>query len=430
MRFFLFWLCLIFSGIFYLFSRVSWNTSLWFLNLHNASLSGNLLFETGIFFSIGIVLFWYFSPSSQVFNDQNEQQEKEPLFQFDIYEIFIHLRSFLTKHVYYLGFIFFYFAVYLLFSASSWNIFSYGIFFLNIIFFVLFFLTDKFFILRDFLKINTIIFSCIYIFFYFGSFLGIKSPLQTIDFINTICIIFLFLSLWYRKALEEKKQIDMTLLMYFCLYVLMSGVFYIYIIFGSILMSYSLVAFTIGIILFYIPGYFPILSKSSKILRYISLVLLYSVLISSGLYTILYGLFFIPLATLLVWGVFHYATHYHYENYISFFVSFFHVFFLVSYFFFHFLFVWESTSPLLLFNFLFMSFALLGYSYVSSLRYEHDVLALHIFAYIVNIFWVLLFFIFSEFHIFTLAWILLIESVFVFLSYYRLNKYNYGQNSK
>ncbi len=424
MRFFLLWLCSIFAGIFYLFSRVSGNTSLWFSNLHGASISGNLFLESSFFLGMGAFFFWYFSATTTS-PDNLEDEEKSPLFQRNTRERLGDIQSYISRYRYYLGWGFLYLLVYIFLYSASWGSFSYFILFLVFLLFFIFFLRQKLPSFRSIFTGNLLIISSIYILFYLWSFFDVSHDLRVVEFLTSLSITILYVLFLYQQGLVTGKGWKPHFLMYFFLYALVSGVFYLDRIFGSILMSYSLVSFTMGIVAFYISGYVPTLSKNKKILRYTGIVLLYSTLVSSALYTMLYGLFFIPLLILLSGSIFHYRVHYHYENYISFFVSFLHVFFLISYVFFHFLFMWEGASFLLLFNFVFIGFAMLGYSYFSILRYQYDVLALHIFAYIVNVFWVTLFLVFWEFHIFTGALIVLIELIFVFLSYYRLKRYTH-----
>ncbi len=429
MRFLLFFLCSLFSGIFYVFGNISGNTKYGITNLNAESFSGNLFIESGIFLVLWILLFFYFSskfPNTPLQHEIDESQEEES--SLNLASISHHTRTFFRKYLYYIGFIFFYVSLYLIFVALGWS-FSYCVFFLNLLVFCLYFLTDKFYIFKDFIKINTILFSLIYLLFYIAGLSWVKESFTIIDFINNGAIITLFLI--FLSIENSDGEQDTWLVSYFCFYILVSGVFYVNYIFSIPLVSLALVSFTLGTILFFVPEYTNLLSNNKKVLRYVSLIFLYTSILSSMGVVMIYGMSFIPLTILLTNIWFQFSIHEKYENYVSLFFSFLSFFFLYSYTFFQVFYVGDHKNTLLLINFLLLSFSFIGYSYVHVPKYYYDTYAIIVFAYIVNIFWVTLFFILSGFNILTVWLVLMIESFFVFSSYYKLNNtYGYDTNSK
>ena len=160
---------------------------------------------------------------------------------------------------------------------------------------------------------------------------------------------------------------------------------------------------------------------SKKILKTLSLIFLYIASFSGMFFLFQEAFSFIVYICLLFSGTFNYLIHRHYQNYISFSISFWVLFFLFSYSFFEVFYTGEQKNFLLIINFFLVSFSMLLYTYFFKLKYLYDYFFVHIFAYIVNLFWVFSFLYFVGFDILYLWVILLLESIFVFLSYYKLN---------
>lgn len=411
MRFLLFFLCLCFSGIFFLFTKLPSASIPW------ESLLGNTLFESLFFLVLWFVLFFYFSSGSP-YNYDNDRDSKLPYINWRT--LWKYIFTFFRQHLYQLWCILFYISIYLIFSSFETPYFSYLIFFLNILVFSLFFLTDRFFILKDFLKINTILFSFIYILFYVYILASGKNFFTTIDFVNSFSILGLFgLLLSFAHPKERKTQSDPVLVSYFSLYIALWWVFYMSYITNSILLSFSLFLFIIWVVLFYLPEKVFFLKNSRKNLRHIGLIFLYISAIFSMIFSYISWENILILLTLLLWIWIHYNVHRLYQNYISFFFSFLNFFFLYCYIFFIYFYGWQEI--LLITNFFIVSFSFVIYTYFNTQKYIYDTYFIHIFSYIVNLFGVTLFLVFSDFNIFNLWVILLLESMFIFLSYYKLN---------
>ena len=121
------------------------------------------------------------------------------------------------------------------------------------------------------------------------------------------------------------------------------------------------------------------------------------------------------------WVAFNLDVHNKYQNYISLCFSFLGSFFLIYFLFFRYFYVGEYKNFILLSLFLLLAFGVLVYTYMKTLKNTPDYYFFHIFSYLINIFWVISFFVLSDFHILYLWIILLLESIFIFMSYYKLN---------
>jgi len=411
MRFILAILCFIFSGIFYFFSSFFSENTI-------KSFSWNLTFETLFFLILGIFFFFYFGTWKKTLYDNEEKQKKSYINWNSIWKI---TKKFFKKYLYYFGFLFFYTAIYFIFFSFEWGTFSYFIFALNIIVLSLFFITNRLFILKDFLKVNTVVFSFIYIIFFIYIFLTKNNFFITIDFINSLWIILLFIIfLWSKNFQKKHKENDPMLISYFSFYSLIFGTFYIDYILKSPLLSISIFSFFLGIILFYLPQISKFFLWSKKYLRTIGILFLYI----SSFYSIIYifqeWVQSFLLFSLIIGIFFHMRVHFLYQNYISLIFGFLNFFFLFSYFFFTYFYIWEQKDMLFLINYMILAFSFIFYTYINTAKYLYDTYFIHIFSYIVNVFWVVGFFVFSEIHIFNLWIIMLLESIFVFLSYYKL----------
>lgn len=414
MRFLLFLLCLIFSWVFYSFEKFSffWGQSLFLQSQYWAI----------AFLLLGFFFFFYFWKTKPITLDEENKKESY----FNTKDILKHISNFYKKYFYYIGFIFFYISIYIIFSSLhlSYNIFSYIILFFNIFLLLIFFFTNKFFILRDFIKINTILLSYFYIFSFFFLWKWYVEDFSIIYFINSLLLFLLF---WVFLTFETHKKkaykSDPIILSYFSFYTFIwltyNGVF----LFESFSISGGVFWFLLGIFLFYLPKMSPFFSNSYKHLRTLWICIVFLSMIFSSFYVYNSG-FNIFLIFAILWGsIFQFFVHRKFQNYFSFLSSFLGIVFLFSYFLFNF------SSPEIMVNsiifsiYFLLSFLLIIFTYVSRLKFQYDTLSLHIFSYIVNIFWVIVFFLLpGNLDLLHIGIILLSESFFVFLSYYKLNQ--------
>lgn len=399
----LFWVSAVFSLLFFLFSKQKTDSFFW-----------TPLVETLFFLLLGISFFFFFS--------WFWHEKKERLSSLNIKSIKSLVASFFQKYLYYIGFILFYLAVYFILQSFWVREFSPFIFTANILVLFFFFLSNKFFILQDFIKVNTILFSLFYIYAYLWFFVFRENYFTTIDILNTgVLTCTFFITLGFEKKFLKKQHLDTTLLAYFALYGLLSLVFYFSYTFDSLSFIFSFVGIGGCILLFILSENLDSLKKSKKVLKTIGLSLLYFGNIAG-----IYHLFFIDFSAfifslLFIAGVFNFLVHKNYQNYSSFTLSFCTFFALCITLFFEILPSTEQAALPILVFFWGASFCIIFFTYFFHQKYYYDYYFLHVFSYIVNLFWVFSFFYFWGFDILVLGGILLGDSLFVFLSYYKLN---------
>ena len=216
---FLLWLVsFFFCFIFFSFFNLEKNegSALWDdISLYKfESLSWNLIVETLLFFTVWLFLFFYFFNSGIW---KSDFQKDWFWFNKDIFKKWLSL--FFKKYLYYIGFIFFYFWVYFIFESMEIGDFWHFIFFVNLLIGVLFFIIKKLFIFRDFIKINTILFSFYYIFSYIYFFFTGDEVFSWIDFLNSfLVLLFFIISIYFDKKILGKQFGDTALVSYFFVY--------------------------------------------------------------------------------------------------------------------------------------------------------------------------------------------------------------------
>jgi len=413
MRILLFLLCFCFSGIFFFFSKAdNWISQL-------DSIFFSPIIVALFFFFFGITCFLYFSPTKPI---SLNQWPTESLLNIPKIREILHL--FVTKYMYYIGIALFYIALYFVFlSFGGWaKYFPYLLLVLNIGVILLFFITHKFSILRDILKINTITFSCFYILYYTLSLLTGAAFFISIDLVNTTFIFLLFFLLFFFETPKEKRYIsDPIVTLYFVLYTFIVCLFYGSFFISSLLLWMSFWTAILGLLVFYVPESLHFFRNSLKLLRSIGVIFTCCSLSFSFLYIYAEGLSFFSVFIIVVLSIFNGRIHFLYQNYLSLFFSYFAIFFLFSYTHLSHVFVWSYKEIILLLNYGIISSSLILYTYIYQLQYTQDVYFIHSFAYVVNIFWITTFFLFVWFDILFIWIILFFESIFILSSYYKLN---------
>ena len=125
---------------------------------------------------------------------------------------------------------------------------------------------------------------------------------------------------------------------------------------------------------------------------------------------------------ILAYGVaFNFDVHKRFQNYVSLCFSFIWSFFLTYFLFFRYFYTWTHKEIVFVSIFLLIAFWVIVYTYMKPMKHIQDYYFFHIFSYLINIFWVISFFVLVDFHILYLWIILLLESIFIFMSYYKLN---------
>ncbi len=454
----LFAISMIFSVLFFVFHRLHiWESSfLWYqtYNYNISSLSGNLLIESGIFFCFALFVLIYFSSlnfmlvkkeqsvSEIISNEEHKQSIKNIL-------SWQNIKIFFKEYVYYIGCVCFYFSMYLFLRTIWIDDVSYFILFLNIIIGWFFFLTQKSSLFKDFIRINTILFSLYYIFVYFCIiFLDIFS-LGSIDIVNTLCILLFFIISLYldtrllpKRDLEKKTQqweeyfSDSAFVLYFCIYSFIVCVFYWSRIFWWLGVDFVSVFMILWCIFSSILYFFVIRLSFFKdinyILRGLSFIFLYISAISASIILAHWisdptqsGLIIVISVIILIYSIiFNWYNHMLFENYVSLLFSLLSSVYIVVYiavvvnnhYNIFFMPIWVTTIIMI------MSFFWIFMTYMYKQVHLFDYYFIHIICYVLNIGAIIYFLYYGQGNLSHIASILLIESLFIFMSSYKLRK--------
>lgn len=417
MNFLLFFVCGIYAVIFHFFYTKSIGKD-FFLNPSTLqsnyfSLSGNILIETLFFLVLGAVLYIVFSD----FSSSSDEAETHITFE----DVKNFLKKFFKKYLYYVGFFLFYFSLFLIFRELGFT-FSYIILLVNFVIFSMFFLSSKFYIFRDFIKVNTILFSLFYISKYIYSFITWQIAFIEIDFINSFFVlIFFILTIYSDNFILKKKHSDTAITTYFFIYLFLFVSFYFYLVFSSLTLTLAFMSFVFSFVCYFLAPKLELFHDSIIPLRYLSLVFSYTGIGATVWYGYKHWFSMFPLVILLFSSYFNFFIHRKYFNLISLGWC----FAAIGYFAFYLYMIFVSSTLWLwqyMVSYFFIVSALVilvPITYKSKEIMEYYMY--HIFSYIFNIVWVVYYFLLSWFDIFHFWVILLIESVFVFFSYYQIN---------
>lgn len=413
----LFLVSAIFSLIFYNFFLISKGESLFSGAISTPyefqSFFWNIAIESSVFLVLAVFFLYSFSSFKTIWI------QKANISWWDVRNIW---QVFLKDYLYYIWFFLFYSAVYLIFKNFWITNFGFFVLFINIIILSLFLVTNKFFIFKDFIKINTILFSLAYIWSYIYIFLTGNNFFTFIDLLNSLFIlIFFILSISWDRYILRNSDSDKWLLIYLFVYWFLFISFYLYYIIESVSLIFSLTSFLFFLLIFSLAIKVSFFQNNRKLLKYLGLIFLYLSCIFAMIFTLKNGMnIFVFL--ILGYGIaFNFDVHNKFQNYISLFFSFLWSFFLFYFIFFRYFYIWDYKDFILLFLFLGLAFGILIYTYITSLKNIPDYYFYHALSYFINIFWVISFFILSDFDILYLWIILLLESIFIFMSYYKLN---------
>ncbi len=421
MNYLLLFVSLFFAVIFNFFYTLSVGKDFFFNNgwftYNLESLSGNLFIEIFIFILLGAFFFFYFSDFRK---KEEEGLESEKSLSFDIIAVF--LKNFFKKYLYFFWFLFFYVSTFIIFRNYDIS-FSYFIFIINCIILVLFLFTNKkLFIIRDFIKVNTVLFSTAYIAIYNFSFFWWNTQFLVIDFINSFFLLALFLvSISFDIYFFKLKKINSFFVSYFSVFLFFFLVFNFSLSFSSLSFVFAITSFFLSFLFFYIFPEINIFQKNITPLRYISLILNYISIISSFLFLQFHGFNIYIFFILFVLWIFNFYVHKRFQNYISFF--FWYSSLLVAIFssYFHYLFFGsQKYIYFLIFTFILEFFSIL-LTFFIQLKNIYDYIIIYIFSYLIIFFWVVYFFVLNGFDIFTFWVILLLLSFSIFLTYYKIN---------
>lgn len=379
----------------------------------------DLRIEAIAFFLIWIFLFFYFWATQEEKEDVKEEKKSFLTKQLILF--------FLKKFSYYIGFILFYIALFLVSKGFHFIDFSGFIFGVSLVIFIFFFASKYSKISLDFLKINSFCFSLVYIFQYIFIMISGNNTFWILDSINSLFIILTFIILLYvDKNIHHKKTFDYSLMAHLSVYVFFVVLFYLSIFFVDKNLLYWMVFIStfFGIIWFEILPKLKIFTSQIVVLRYIGILFSYFWIFLWILFLFLQESRMI-IALLIFQAAYHLFIHKKYINIISYAIAFFVGIFCLNY-------TLLSFEIFLLWDFgyfiflLLLSYIWVGGSYFFKTKTSFDRYVIHIFSHILNIFAVFLFFYFhyKDFELFHIWLLLLWESLYFFASYYKLQKKN------
>lgn len=440
MRYLFFLLSILYSFIFYVFYtfsqkkdiflrdldisqdiiNISLRESIIFSNENTIVLQSffwNLLYEMIIFFIISIFLFFYFS--SDKTEDTFEEKNQSVLGKIFTMGNMIFL---LKKFSFYIWFLLFYISLFLISHSFEVINFSFFILIVNILIFIFYFVSKFSFLSRTFLRINSIIFSFFYLINYFFIIFTDNNYFNYIDLLNGVLILGIFpVLLYYDKFLLKKESFDDSLIVHFSLYIFgfILFYFYYYLFHENLLFWMSFIATLLWILWFeYLPR-IGLLKKDKLVLRYIGIIFTYVWILCGIIYQFFsFSVIIFLILLLQVW--YNIFIHNKYTNYISLFLWIFIGLYLTFYSIIYFNIFSYQSIYFLVFTLL-LSFWGIITTYFLKLKILLDYYIIHIFCHIINIAWILIFFIFNNFEILYIWILLLLESIYFFLSYYKLN---------
>lgn len=379
------------------------------------SLFWNLMFEVIIFFIIWIFLFFYFWVFEKKQKEVNLNKHNEKQIKFSITKI-------IKNFSYYIWFILFYVSLYLITSSFDFINFSVFIFIINIVIYILFFVSKFSNISKDFLRINSIIFSIFYIVNYIYILISDINYFHLVDFINSFLILLIFPTLlYYDRKIQKKDYFDTTVLIHFSFYIFIFFLFYFYfyLLHQNLIFWISFVSTFFWILWFEILPKMNFLKKDKITLRYIWIFFTYIWILFWIVYLIFdYSL--VILLILLLQTFYNLFIHKKYTNYVSLFLWIMLLFYVFYYTILHFNIIdYRSTNFLILG--LFLSFFWIILTYIIKTKHIFDYYIIHLFCHILNIITLIIFFMFNNFELINIWILLLLESVYFFLSYIKLN---------
>lgn len=418
MNYLLFFVSIIYTFIFYLFYIFSeWKSFfLWefvWSPYKIQSISSFMPIEIGFFLIISFFLFFYF------WNFKAKKEEESASINYKELQKFTLL--FFKKYIYYIGFIFFYASLFIILKELNIS-FVYIIFSINIIIFLLFFITHKFFISRDFIKVNTILFSLYYIFFYIFHISSWINSFIFIDFINSIgIIIFFLLSLYLDKKILKKDFTDTGITLYFFIYLFFVSSFYLSSIFQNITSVVSIIGFLFFLLLFFFIPKIPLFYQNKISIRITALFLNYISFVFWILSLYITGFNYFIFLIILVSSLFNIFVHQRYTNSISLIFWLGGSIFSIFQMFFNWYYTGIQDNIAFIFFWFFITSILLVSLYRIHFKNIYDYFIINIYLYLLFIYVTVYFFFKNWFDIFHFWIILLYISVWIFLSYNKIN---------
>lgn len=418
MKILLLLLGIVFFFIFFLFSQ---QPSL------SSPLFGNLYIEAQVYiilslFCIGFLFFWQkHSFKDETIEAQESEHRNSPLKNLSQKDILLGFKIFFESYVYYIGILFFYISLSLFLTSFFPEITLPEIFFIaNIAVIGLYFIEEKFKVFQDLIRVNTLCISLYYILSHVR-YLGFDGySFSGYDVWNIGLLAVLFFLFFRSERSQQYKQIFQSYLL--CFVVLEYAVLMKYL-FAETQIFFVVWFFVCAILFLVFTDFFvERFSLKRAFVRTWGIIFSCGFLVLSTLYLSVEWItagFLAPAAGVV--AVLLYLFHRSFENYIALLFAL-YASFLGSFFIYQLM-----LQPSLENNFLFVYFFLLSTGQLLFHTFQtkqklFESYVFHIVSLLVNLFWVLSFFLFQNVSILSLAILFAGESIYFLFSYYSLQK--------
>jgi len=390
----------------------------------------NIFLEANLYVFVAFALIFYIWTQENVSShelDEENQEDKISFFHiFDDFSFKIFVMNIFEKYIYIIAIILFYISSSLFLHVFFENIKIEWIFmFFNILVLSLYFLEEKFQVFQDFLRVNTSVISLYYILFHIFYIFSSSLQFSYVDMVNIAIVwllfyIFLQSTRWKKYKAEFYSYILIFLLleiMVFCKYVF-GEVYYV------LLLLSALFSF---VFLIYTSEISQKINLPKKYIRIWGLFLSYIFIIFSSKYLLVHEIWWLIITPILLSSTYIlYMFHRIFQNYISLFFSLFSglIFSLIIYWY---MFSDMYTQYIGIYLLCFSGLYLIIYQCIESTQKwdtAYDSYFFHVFSFIVNLVWCLLFVVFRDISILSLSLLLMGESIYLFYSYYTLPKQN------
>jgi len=376
------------------------------------SFFGNLIYEIVFFLLVSIFFYIYFSSV--------DTKKKEPNFLVKMCTL-ENIKIFWKSFSYYIGFILFYISLYLITTGIGIH-FQVFMLLINLLVLLFYFLSRFSEISRKFLRINSILFSAFYIYSYFYILFTGENTFSWIDFLNGFFLLWIFpLLIFYDKKILKKEIFDPILVLHMTMYFFSWSIFYAYhyILHENLIFWMSVESSILGILYFYLFPQVSIFQKSGSVFSSLGFCLM-----QVGIFFWVIFQFF-QFSWIILWVfclqlLINTLVYWKQKTVFSLFCSIFITLYLfITLFLKYFSLEYTSTffSLVLLWGALF--FVLIPYIFTHIPKREVQIL--YIFSHIINLGWFFLFLFYNATSIVFLGMLLLWESLFFFLSSYKLS---------
>lgn len=409
----------IFSFIFYSFynleilGKIFSDSKYVYYDFNTYSISWNIFYESLLFLIIGGFFFLFFS---SLFEKSKDKQHNPYLKKW--------LKDNFKNILYYIGFALFYTSIYMILKELDFNFF-YIIFSINTIIILLYLIYNKLFILSDLLKINTSLFSTIYIFIFIKFFITEDTSFFLIDFINSIVILISFLINIYSEKVILKKKSDSFMLLHFFIYLFLFVSFYFNLLFDSVSFIFSIFSFIISFLLFNFIKKIDFFKNSIITLKIVGIFFSYISIVTWIYYLQNYDNYFLEIFILFIilyLSFFNFKIHKLYENYTSFFFFIISLYFSLFYIYYNYIYLNNFNDLYLVFYGFTICFVTILSTYFYRFRKIYDYYFIYFVWLIISLIATLYYYYVNNFDLFSLWIILLYDSIMIFLSYFKLKQ--------